>query len=108
MFRHMPANAVRRHPGPRLLLVALCIAAVAILAGTSVALELAPAALLVVALLLGRYPGERVIHRLAGRVAPAPVACSIALPRAPRSLGARLTALAVPGTGRAPPAAALI
>jgi hypothetical protein len=53
---------------------ALCIlfavAQVAV-AGVDVALELAPAALLVLPLLFGRYPGERVIRRLVGRVAPA-------------------------------------
>ena len=108
MFRLMPVNGVRTHLALRLFLVALCVAAVAILAGTSVALELAPAALLVLPLLFGRYPGERVIHRLAGRVARPSVARSVVIPRAPRSLGARLAALAVGGAGRAPPAAALI
>jgi hypothetical protein len=104
----MPADGMRTRLVFRLLLASLCLAALVLVAGTSVALELAPAALLVVALLLGRYPGERAIRRLAGRVALAPVACSITLPRAPRSLAARLTALAAPGAGRAPPAGLLI
>jgi hypothetical protein len=104
----MLANGARAHLALRLLLVAFCLVAVAVLASTSAALELAPAALLVLPLLFGRYPGERVIRRLAGGVALPPVARRIVLPRAPRSLGARLAALAVPGAGRAPPAAVLI
>lgn len=108
MFRRMPAHGARVHLALRLLLVAICIVAVVIVAGTSVALELAPAALLLLALLFGRYPGERAIHRLAGRLALPRPACSTAFPRAPRSLGARLAALAIPGAGRAPPAGALI
>jgi hypothetical protein len=108
MFRIMPVDGMRTHLALRLLLLALCVVAVTILAGTSVALELAPAALLVLALLLGRYPGERVIHRLAGRAALPPAVPATALARAPCSLGARLAALAVPGAGRAPPATAPI
>ncbi len=108
MFRSMPAYGARVHLALRLLLVALCVAAVAVFAGTSVALELAPAALLLLPLLFGRYPGEHVIHRLAGRIARSSVARSIVIPRAPRLLGARLAALAVGGAGRAPPAVALI
>lgn len=108
MFRRMPAHGARVHLALRLLVIVLCLAALAVVAGTSVALELAPAALLLLPLLFGRYPGERVIHRLAGRVARPSVARPIVIPRAPRSLGARLAALAVPGAGRAPPAAALI
>jgi hypothetical protein len=104
----MPANGMRMRLVFPLLAVALCVATVAHVAGTSVTLELAPTALLLLPLLFGRYPGERVIHRFAGRVARPSVARSIVLPRAPRSLGARLGALAVPGAGRAPPAAALI
>jgi hypothetical protein len=106
--RDMLAKGMRAHVVVRLLLAALCLVALALAAGTSVALELAPAALLVVALLLGRYPGERVIRRLAAGVALTPVACSISVARAPRALGARLTALAAPGAGRAPPAGFLI
>jgi hypothetical protein len=104
----MPANGARVHFALRLLLVAICMVAVVLVAGTSVALELAPAALVVLALLFGRYPGERVIHRLAGRVALPRTARSTPLARAPRLLGVHLAALAVPGAGRAPPAPALI
>jgi hypothetical protein len=88
-------------------IVALAVAVIA-LAGTSVALELAPAGLLVVALLFGRYPGERVIRRLAASAATVRAVRRVDVPCAPRSLGARLAALAVPGAGRAPPAGALI
>ncbi len=108
MLALMPAHGARLHLALRLLVVVLLAAAVAAVAGTSVALELAPAALLVLLLVFRRYPGERVIHRLARRVAVAPAARSVVLPRAPRSLGARVGALAVPGSGRAPPAGALI
>lgn len=87
--------------------VVLAIAVIAI-AGTSFALMLAPAGLLVLMLLFGRYPGERVIHRLAGRVASVRAVCQIRVPRAPRSLGAGAAALALPGAGRAPPTGALI
>jgi hypothetical protein len=104
MFRYMAADGMRTRLVFRLLLASLCLAALVLGAGTSVALELAPAALLVVALLLGRYPGEQVIRRLATRSALSRVACSITVARAPRSLGARVTALALPGAGRAPPA----
>jgi hypothetical protein len=104
----MPADGARVHLALRLLLVAICAVAVVLVAGTSVALELAPAVLLALALAFGRYPGEQTIHRLAGRVALPRLAHSTVPPRAPRSLGARLAALAVPGAGRAPPAAALI
>ncbi len=106
----MPAHGARTRLAFRLLAVVALIAAIAAVAGTSVALELAPAALLVLPLLYGRYLGERVIHRLARRrsVALARPARTVALPRAPRSLGARVAVLALPGAGRAPPAAALI
>ncbi len=82
--------------------------AIAVAAGSSVALELAPAVLLVLPLLYGRYLGERVIHRLARRAAPVRPVRSFALPRAPRSLGARVAVLALSGAGRAPPIAVLI
>lgn len=109
MFRYMPADGMRTRLVLRLLPVALCVALVALAGGTSVALELAPAALLVLPLLLGRYPGERVIRRLAGGDDASPrAACCIFLARAPRSLGVRAATLAVPGAGRAPPAAALV
>jgi hypothetical protein len=110
MFLRMRVHRARVRPALGLALFVAGAAAVVAVAGTSVALELAPAALLALALLFGRYPGERAIRRVAGgnRVAPAPASRPVVLPRAPRSLGARLAALAVPGAGRAPPAAALI
>jgi hypothetical protein len=105
----MPAHGARLRLVPRLLaLVALALAVVSV-AGTSVALELAPAALLVLPLLYGRYLGERVIHRLARRARPrcrVRAARSLMAPRPPRSLGARVAALALSGAGRAPPAVA--
>jgi hypothetical protein len=107
MFRSMLANGARVRLALRLLVVVLFLVAIAIVAGTGAALELAPPALLSLILLFGRYPGERAIHRLAGRVAAQSVAPSIVLARAPLSLGARLAALATPGAGRAPPAAVL-
>jgi hypothetical protein len=91
-----------------MLVIVALMAVIAATAGTSVALELAPAALLVLPLLYGRYLGERVIRRLARRAPLVRRARTVALPRAPRSLGARVAALALPGAGRAPPAAALI
>ncbi len=91
------------------LLVCLIVAVVLIaVAGVTAALLLAPAALLTMTLLFGRYPGERVIHRLARRPGVARAGRSVTVSRAPRTLGARLSALAVPGAGRAPPASALI
>jgi hypothetical protein len=104
----MPAHGARTRLALRLLLIVALMAAIAVTAGTSVALELAPAALLVLPLLYGRYLGERVIHRLARRAPLARPARAVAVPRAPRSLGARIAALALPGAGRAPPAAAPI
>jgi hypothetical protein len=108
MFSRMPAHGARQHLALRLALCVLVVVAVAAVAGTGVALELAPAVLLLLPLLFGRYPGEHVIRRLAGRVALARGARSVARPRAPRSLGARVAALALPGAGRAPPVSALI
>jgi hypothetical protein len=103
---------MRRSTRLRLVLQLVLCAVVAVLlvavAGVTATLLLAPAALLVMTLLAGRYPGERVIHRLRRRSAVVRVAPSLLVPRAPRLLGARLPALAVPGCGRAPPASALI
>jgi hypothetical protein len=91
------------------LLLCLIVAAVLIaVAGVTAALLLAPAAVLTMTLLFGRYPGERVIHRLARRPARVRATRSATAPRAPRTLGARLSVLAVPGAGRAPPALSLI
>lgn len=102
----MPARGARLQPALRLLLLVAVALAVIALAGTGAALVLAPAAVLLVPLLLGRFPGERVIQRLARRTTPARRTPSLAPPRAPRALGARLAGLAIPGAGRAPPAAA--
>lgn len=104
----MPAHGVRRHLVFWLLLIVLLAVAVVAVGGMSAGLMLAPAALLALPLLFRCYLGERVIHRLARRVVLARPERSVVLPRAPRSLGARVAALAVPGSGRAPPGAALI
>jgi uncharacterized membrane protein YfcA len=90
----------------RLVLCIILVVAFVAVVGIGDALELAPAVLLVLPLLFGHYLGERVIHRLVGRVVR--VARSVVLFRAPRLLGARVAALAAPGAGRAPPAAVLI
>lgn len=108
IFWRVPGYCARPHLAFRLALCILFAVALVAVAGIGVALELAPAALLALPLLFGRYPGERVIHRLVGRVALVRAARSVVLPRAPRSLGVRVAALAVPGAGRAPPAAVLI
>jgi hypothetical protein len=104
----MAAHRGRASLALRLLAIAVLAVAVVVIAGASVALELAPAGLLVLALLFGRYPGERVIRRLARRAASVRVVRRVCIPRAPRSLGACVAALAVPGAGRAPPVGALI
>lgn len=90
-----------------LLAVVASAVVVASIEGMSAVLLLAPALLIALPLLFRRYPGERVIQRLARRVAPTRAARSAVLPRAPGLLGARVAALAVPGSGRAPPAIAL-
>jgi hypothetical protein len=108
MFRRMFAHGVRAHPALRLLAIALLAVAVAVAVGTNVALILAPAALLALPLLFKRYPGERVIRRLASRIPLTRSNRRVLLPRAPRSLGDRVSALAAPGSGRAPPAAVSI
>jgi hypothetical protein len=108
MFPLMPAHGARFGLALRLLSIVALMGAIAAIAGLGVALEFAPVALLVLPLLCRRYLGERVIHRLARRMAPARAARSVVLPRSPRSLGARVAALAAPGSGRAPPAVALI
>jgi hypothetical protein len=104
----MPAYGARTRLALRMLVIVALMALIAATAGTSVALELAPAALLVLPLLYGRYLGERVIHRLARRSPLVRRARTVALPRAPRSLGPRHAVLALSGAGRAPPAAAPI
>lgn len=92
----------------RLLAIAIVLVAVIGVEGTNVALVLTPALLLGLPLLFKRYVGERVIRRLTRRAIVLRAACSLTLPRAPRSLGARAAALAVPGSGRAPPLPALL
>jgi hypothetical protein len=104
----MAAHGARVHVALRLVAIVALVGAIVAVAGTGVALELAPAGLLVLALLFGRYPGERVIQRLARPVATVRAIRRIFIPRAPRSLGARVAALALPGAGRAPPVGALI
>jgi hypothetical protein len=108
MFLAMLAHGVRVRVALRLLAILAFAAVVIALAGASVALELAPAGLLALALLFGRYPGERIIRRLARRAVTARTVLQVRVPRAPRSLGARIAALALPGAGRAPPVGALI
>ena len=104
----MAAHGARVHLALRLVAIVALVGAIVAIAGTGVALELAPVGLLVLALLFGHYPGERVIHRMARPVARMQTGRRSFVPRAPRSLGARVTALALPGAGRAPPAGALI
>jgi hypothetical protein len=106
MFPLMPAYGGRVRLALRLLVIGLVVVAVVGVEGISVALVLAPALLLALPLLFKRYLGERVIHRFTRRAPAARVARSAVLPRAPRLLGARVAALAVPGSGRAPPAVA--
>lgn len=108
MLRRMPARGARLQLALRLIAIVLLAVSVAALAGASAALVLAPAALLALPLLFGRYPGERVIQRIARRVARSRATVSVVLPRAPRLLGARVAALALPGSGRAPPVAVAI
>ncbi len=100
----MPVQGARLRLALRLLAVAVVLAAVIGVEGMNVALVLAPALLLALPLLFKRYLGERVIRRLARRAsAPRALRAVVVLMRAPRSLGTRAAALAVPGSGRAPP-----
>lgn len=86
-------------------LVALVIAAIVV--GGPAALVMGPVLLAALPFLVGLYPGERLLHRLARarrvRASGAPAARA---PRAPRTLGRRLTPLASHGASRAPPALA--
>jgi hypothetical protein len=106
----MSLHGARRRPTPRLLAIVVVAIALLAVSGIGAALFIAPAILLVLPLLFGRYLGERTLHRLARRHSdPARGALRRThLPRAPRLLGARVAALAAPGAGRAPPAAFLI
>ena len=100
----MPAM---RPAGTRRLPALLALAAaivVAIVVCGPVGLLLLPALLLGAALLLGRYPGEELINRFARRPRAARrTLWTFPVPRAPRSLGARLAPLATLGASRAPP-----
>ena len=89
----------------RLSLCLLGLAALVVLAGVTAVLLLAPALLLGALLTFGRYPSERVIHRLRGRDIAVRRAAALLMPRAPRSLGFHLSALAVSGCERGPPLA---
>lgn len=105
----MPANGARRRSALWLFAIVLATIALVAVAGIAAALFIAPAVLLVLPLLFGRYLGERAIHRLAGRRnGSARAVHCVRLPRAPRLLGLRISALAAPGAGRAPPAVAVI
>jgi hypothetical protein len=106
MLAPMPAHGARVRLALRLLVIALAAVAVVYVEGMSVALVLAPALLLALPLLFKHYVGERVIRRLARRTVAVCATRSVVPPRAPRSLGVRAAALAVPGSGRAPPVVA--
>jgi hypothetical protein len=99
----MAVHGARLRIALRLLVIVLVAVAVVGVEGVSVALVIAPAVLLSLPLFFRRYPGERVIRRLARRIVAVRAAGFLILPRAPRSLGARVAALAGPGSGRAPP-----
>lgn len=83
--------------------IALIVAAA--LGAGHAALALCPALLVALPLLLGRFPGEHTIDRLAARrrrPAPAPSPRRL-LPRAPRSIVRRPRLLATLSASRAPP-----
>jgi len=108
MLPLMPAQGARVRLALSLLVIALVAVALVGVEGMRVALILAPALLLALPLLFKRYVGERVIQRLSRRPTGLRPPRAQVLPRAPRLLGARLAALAVPGSGRAPPGPALV
>lgn len=82
----------------------LALLAAAILVGGPGALLMGPALVAALPLLLGRYPGETVLQRLADAArAPRRRRSTASLPRAPRALGRRLAPLAARGASRAPP-----
>lgn len=101
----MPVRGARGRRAWGALWLAIGVVGLTAIAGVGVTLLLAPAALLLAVLFFGRYPGERVVRRLAGGVAVPRAPRRLAPPRAPRLLGRRLAGLAVPGCGRAPPVA---
>ena len=101
----MAASAVEHR---RLIAAGIVLAvAVVVLVGVAPAglLCLAPSALIGVLLLLGRFPGERVLVALARRRAPRRARAALGRPRASEALlarGGRLVAASL--AGRAPPA----
>lgn len=97
----MPRRSPRTWRGAALL---VAVAVVTICCAPVVGLLLLPVFLLALLLLLGRYPGEELLNRLACRGRTVPRRASRRrLPRAPRSLGRRLAPLATLGASRAPP-----
>ncbi len=100
------ARLAHLRPILRLLVVLCALGALGAVDGGGVALLLAPVALLAIVLPFGRYPGENVLHRIARRAAVRRPTVRALPPRAPRSLGSTLSALAVPGSERGPPLAA--
>ena len=85
------------------LLVAVAVAT--IVGAPMIGLLLLPVFLLALLLLLGRYPGEELLVRLAGRGRTPSRPSRLRLPRAPRLLGRRFAPLATLGASRAPPLA---
>lgn len=83
------------------LLVVVAVATVC--SAATIGLLLLPVFLLALLLLLGRYPGDEMLVRLARRGRPTSAASRRRLSRAPRSLGRRLAPLATLGASRAPP-----
>lgn len=84
----------------------VAVATASVCAAPAIGLLLLPGFALALLLLLGWYPGEETLVRLAGRRRIPRRADHRVLPRAPRSLGRRLAPLASFGASRAPPVAA--
>jgi hypothetical protein len=102
----------RRFTEKRALLVTLCwVAVLAVNGSTDALLFLAPALLIAIPILCGRYFGEELIAKLAARparVRPGPAVAAPLTPRAPRTWlprGAHLLAFSL--AERPPPAAHL-
>lgn len=102
----MVARSVRVRPTIAVLLWLAAICLLALSEGFTVALLLAPTALLAIVLPFGRYPGERVLHRIRRRATSACRTVAALVPRAPRRLGSTCSALVLPGSERGPPVAA--
>lgn len=86
------------------LVALLALLAAAVVVGGPGALLMGPALVAALPLLLGRYPGEALLRRLAGDpLAPRRPRATASLPRAPRTLGRRPAPLAARGASRAPP-----